>query len=162
MFVNCFRIVQKDMVCQCKIPVCVSLVCTCVDLRWNYTLNKYTLKFCLWRDVFWWEKVLSFRERSGKSAWRLENAHGANIYTRLATLRCCWRQERTLHFILSSSLGSHYTMGQWDFSWVWRVEPCCVALLFKQNLLEETLKKLSCQFGIEGGGCVSKAQGLSG
>lgn len=111
LFFSCLSTALELCKKTCKIPVCVSLVCTCVDLRWNYTLNKYTLKFCLWRDVFCWGKVLSFRERSGKSAWRPGNAHGANIYTKLTTLRCCWRQERTLHFILSSSLGSHYTMG---------------------------------------------------
>lgn len=59
------------MVCQCKMPVCVSsLVRTCVDLRWNYTLNKTVLKFCLWRDMFWWEKVLSLFENA------VERVHG--------------------------------------------------------------------------------------
>lgn len=42
---------QHKMLSVCKI--------ISVHLRWNYTSNKTVSKVCLWRDVFWWEKVVS-------------------------------------------------------------------------------------------------------
>lgn len=86
--------------------------------------------------MFWWKKVL-FSGTQWESAWsletvewRLENAPEANIYTRLTTLRCCWRQVSTLQFFPSTPLGTH-TVGQRGFGWA---DKCsCVFFCFCSN-----------------------------